>query len=115
MHIADLDLGILGATGIVASGLPIIAGAALACQLQRTDQVCLCFFGDGASNNGSFHEALNIAGVWNLPAVFVCQNNHYAESTPQAVHQKIKDISIRAEGYGFPGVTIDGNDVVAVY
>ena len=115
MHIADLDLGILGATGIVASGLPIIAGAALACQLQRTDKVCLCFFGDGSTNNGSFHEALNIAGVWNLPAVFVCQNNLYAESTPQASHQKIKDISIRAEGYGFPGVTIDGNDVVAVY
>ena len=115
MHIADLDLGILGATGIVGSGLPIITGAALACLLQKTDQVCLCFFGDGASNTGSFHEAINLAAVWNLPAIFVCHNNLYAESTPQASHQKVKDISIRAEGYGIPGVTVDGNDVLAIY
>jgi pyruvate dehydrogenase E1 component alpha subunit len=115
MHIADLDLGILGATGIVGSGLPIITGAALACLLQKTDQVCLCFFGDGASNTGSFHEAINLAAVWHLPAIFVCHNNLYAESTPQASHQKVKDISIRAESYGIPGVTADGNDVLAVY
>ena len=115
MHIADLDLGILGATGIVGSGLPIITGAALACLLQKTDQVCLCFFGDGASNTGSFHEALNLSAVWNLPAIFVCHNNLYAESTPQAKHQKIKDVSIRAEGYGIPGVMVDGNDVLAVH
>jgi pyruvate dehydrogenase E1 component alpha subunit len=115
MHIADLDLGILGAIGIVGAGLPIINGAALACQLRGTDQVSLCFFGDGASNTGSFHEALNLASVWNLPVIFVCQNNLYAESTPQWVHQKIRDISVRGEAYGIPGMSVDGNDVVAVY
>lgn len=115
MHIADLDLGILGATGIVGGGLPIANGAALACQLRRTDQVCVCFFGDGSTNTGSFHEALNLAAVWNLPVIFVCQNNLYAESTPQENHQRIKDISIRAESYGIPGLVVDGNDVVAVY
>ena len=115
MHIADLHLGILGATGIVGGGLPIANGAALACQLKGTDQVCLCFFGDGASNIGSFHEALNLAAVWNLPVIFICQNNLYAESTPQWQHQKIKDISIRGESYGMPGVSVDGNDVLAVY
>lgn len=115
MHIADLDLGILGATGIVGAGLPIINGAALACQLKGTDQVSLCFFGDGASNTGSFHEALNMASIWNLPVIFVCQNNLYAESTPQWVHQKIQDISVRAQGYGIPGVSVDGNNVLTVY
>jgi pyruvate dehydrogenase E1 component alpha subunit len=115
MHIADLDLGILGATGIVGSGLPIANGAALACQLKGTDQVCLCFFGDGATNTGSFHEALNLAAIWKLPVIFVCQNNLYAESTPQASHQMIKDISSRAESYGISGTTVDGNDVLAVY
>jgi len=115
MHIADLDLGILGTTGIVGGGLPIINGAALACQLKGTDQVSLCFFGDGASNTGSFHEALNLASVWNLSVIFVCQNNLYAESTPQRIHQKIQNISIRGESYGIPGVNLDGNDVLAVY
>lgn len=115
MHIADLDLGILGATGIVGAGLPIINGAALACQLKGTDQVSLCFLGDGASNTGSFHEALNMASVWNLPVIFVCQNNLYAESTPQWVHQKIRDISLRGGSYGIPGVSVDGNDVLTVY
>ena len=115
MHIADLDLGILGAVGIVGAGLPIINGAALACQLKGTDQVSLCFFGDGASNTGSFHEALNLASVWNLPVIYVCQNNLYAESTPQWVHQKIRDISMRGGSYGIPGMSVDGNDVLAVY
>jgi pyruvate dehydrogenase E1 component alpha subunit len=115
MHIADLDLGILGAIGIVGAGLPIINGAALACQLKGTDQVSLCFFGDGASNTGSFHEALNLASVWNLPVIYVCQNNLYAESTPQWVHQKIRDISMRGGSYGIPGMSVDGNDVLAVY
>jgi pyruvate dehydrogenase E1 component alpha subunit len=115
MHIADLDLGILGATGIVGGGLPIANGAALACQLKGGDQVCLCFFGDGASNTGSFHEALNLASVWNLPVIFTCQNNLYAESTPQKVHQKVCDVAIRGEGYGIPGTCVDGNDVIAVY
>jgi acetoin:2,6-dichlorophenolindophenol oxidoreductase subunit alpha len=115
MHIADLDLGILGATGIVGAGIPIINGAALACQLKGTDQVSLCFFGDGASNTGSFHEALNLAALWNLPVIFVCQNNLYAESTPQRDHQKIQNISIRGESYGIPGVMVDGNDLLMVY
>jgi len=115
MHIADLDLGILGATGIVGGGLPIANGAALVCQLKGKDQICLCFFGDGASNEGFFHEALNLASVWNLPVVFVCQNNLYAESTPQWQHQKIKDISIRCISYGILGVSLDGNDVIAVF
>lgn len=115
MHIADLDLGILGATGIVGAGLPIANGAALACQLKGTDQVCLCFFGDGATNTGSFHEALNLAAIWKLPVIFVCQNNLYAESTPQTNHQMIKDISSRAESYGISGTTVDGNDVLAIY
>lgn len=115
MHIADLDLGILGATGIVGGGLPIANGAALACQMNKTDQVCLCFFGDGASNEGSFHEALNLASLWNLPVIFACQNNLYAESTPQSQHQKIKDVSVRGTAYDIPGVTVDGNDVIAVH
>ena len=115
MHIADLELGILGATGIVGGGLPIANGAALACQMKGTDQVCLVFFGDGASNQGFFHEALNLGSLWNLPVIYVCQNNFYAESTPQSQHQKIKDISIRGMAYDIPGVSVDGNDVVAVH
>lgn len=99
----------------VGAGLPIINGAALACKLKGTDQVSLCFFGDGASNTGSFHEALNLASVWNLPVIYVCQNNLYAESTPQWVHQKIRDISMRGGSYGIPGMSVDGNDVLAVY
>jgi acetoin:2,6-dichlorophenolindophenol oxidoreductase subunit alpha len=115
MHIADLDMGILGANGIVGGGLPISNGAALAFQMMRTDQVCLCFFGDGASNTGSFHEAVNLASVWKLPVVFVCHNNQYAFTTPQRDHQNICDIAVRATGYGIPGICVDGNDVLAVY
>ncbi len=115
MHIADLDLGILGANGIVGGGLPIANGAALAFQMMGTDQVCLGFFGDGASNTGSFHEAINLASVWKLPIVFVCQNNQYAVTTPQRDHQNICEIAMRATGYGIPGVCVDGNDVLAVY
>ena len=115
MHIADLELGILGATGIVGAGLCIAPGAALAFRLKRSDQICLCFFGDGASNTGTFHEGINLAAIWNLPVVYVCQNNHYAESTSQTYHQKICDIGNRGSAYGIPGVCVDGNDVVAVY
>ena len=115
MHIADLDLGILGANGIVGAGLPIANGAALAFQMRGTDQICVSFFGDGASNTGSFHEALNLASVWKLPVIFVCQNNEYAFSTPQRNHQNICDIAVRGTGYGIPGVCVDGNDVLAVY
>jgi len=114
MHIADLDLGILGAVGVVGSCIPIGNGAALAFQIRKTDQIVVSFFGDGATNTGQFHEGLNLAATWNLPVVFVCQNNAVALSTPQCVHQKIQDISVRAKAYGIPGVTVDGMDVLAV-
>jgi pyruvate dehydrogenase E1 component alpha subunit len=115
MHIADLELGILGANGIVGAGIPIATGTALAFRMRRTDQVAVCFFGDGGSNTGAFHEGLNLASVWNLPVVFVCENNQFAESTPQRVHQKIKDIAVRALAYDIPGETVDGMDVLEVY
>ena len=115
MHIADLELGILGANGIVGAGIPIATGTALAFKMRRTDQVAVCFFGDGGANTGAFHEGLNLASVWNLPVVFVCQNNQYAESTPQRVHQKIKDISVRAMAYDVPSEIVDGMDVLEVY
>jgi len=115
MHIADLDLGILGATGIVGGGLPIINGAALAATMRGTDQVGVCYFGDGASNEGTFHEALNLASIWDLPVLFVCENNMYAESTPVSYHQKVNDLADRAIGYGIAGESVDGNDVLEIY
>ncbi|SFH59170.1 pyruvate dehydrogenase E1 component alpha subunit [Tindallia magadiensis] len=115
MHIADVDLGILGANGIVGGGFTIAAGAGLASKLQKKDDVTVCFFGDGASNQTTFHEGINLASVWDLPVVFVCENNMYGISLSQEKHQKIKDVSDRAVAYGIPGVTVDGNDVVAVY
>ena len=115
MHIADVNIGILGANGIAGGGIPIAVGAALSSKMRKTDQVTVCFFGDDASNNGTFHEGLNFASVHCLPVVFICENNLYGISTSQKQHQAIKDISIRAIGYNIPGVTIDGNDVLAVY
>lgn len=115
MHIADPGIGILGATGIVGAGLAIANGAAFSAQYRGTDQVTVCFFGDGASNTGTFHEGLNLASLWQLPVIFVCENNAYAESTPQRGHQRIKDVAIRAQGYDMPGCIVDGNDVLAVY
>ncbi|EGD51809.1 pyruvate dehydrogenase (acetyl-transferring) E1 component, alpha subunit [Thermoanaerobacter ethanolicus JW 200] len=115
MHIADATKGILGANGIVGGGFPIAAGAALSAKMRGTDQVTVCFFGDGASNQSTFHEALNIASIWKLPVVFVCENNLYGISMRQDKHQAIKDVADRAIGYGIPGVTVDGNDVLAVY
>jgi len=115
MHIADLDLGILGANGIVGGGVPIATGAGLALKMQGTDRVCVCFFGDGASNTGAFYEGVNLAAVWNLPVVFVCENNQYAESTPRATHQKVKYVSDRAAAFNIPGVSMDGMDVFDVY
>lgn len=115
MHIADVNIGILGANGIAGGGLPIAVGAGLSAKRRKTDQVTVCFFGDGASNNGTFHESLNLAAVQQLPVVFVCENNQYAISTLQRKHQTIKEISIRAIAYNIPGVTVDGNDVMAVY
>jgi acetoin:2,6-dichlorophenolindophenol oxidoreductase subunit alpha len=115
MHIADVDLGILGANGIVGAGMPIATGAAFACKYKGTDAVSIAFFGDGASDRATFHESLNMASIWKLPVVFICENNGWAISNSQETHQNITDISDRASGYGIPGVSVDGNDVVAVF
>jgi pyruvate dehydrogenase E1 component alpha subunit len=115
MHVADLDLGILGANGIVGGGIPIAGGAALAAQMQGLDRVAVSFLGDGAINTGPFHEALNLAAVWELPVVFVCENNGYANFIAFRRHTRIDQISERAAAYGMSGVTVDGNDVEAVY
>ncbi len=115
MHIADIDIGVLGANGIAGGGIPIAVGAALSSKMRKTDQVTVCFFGDGSSNNGVFHEGLNFASAHHLPVVFVCENNLYGISVSQKQHQAIQDISIRAVAYNIPGITINGNDVCAVY
>jgi TPP-dependent pyruvate/acetoin dehydrogenase alpha subunit len=115
MHIVSYDLGILGANGIVGGGIPIATGAALASNFHGNDAVAVAFFGDGASNEGTFHESLNLAGLWKLPVIYVCQNNCYAEFTPTSESTAVQDIAIRAPGYGMPGVIVDGNDVLAVY
>lgn len=115
MHIADVDLGILGANGIVGGGPPIATGAAFAMQYLERDNVAVCFFGDGASNQGTFHEGVNMASVWKLPVVFVCENNYYGISLSQAHHQSIVDVADRAASYDIPGVVVDGNDVMAVF
>jgi pyruvate dehydrogenase E1 component alpha subunit len=115
MHIADAKTGNLGANGIVAGGIPIATGAALAQKLKKTDSVVVSFFGDGATNEGAFHEALNLASVWELPVIFVCENNKYGMSFSTAKSMKVEKISDRAAAYAMPGVTVDGNDVDAVY
>jgi len=115
MHIADLGLGILGANGIVGGGIPLATGAALASLLRASDQVALTFFGDGAANQGCFHEAANLAAVWKLPVVYVCENNLYAMTTPSRQVLSVADVASRADGYGFPGVVVDGQNVLAVY
>jgi pyruvate dehydrogenase E1 component alpha subunit len=115
MHLADFSVGSVGETSIVGSGLPVAAGAALGAQVLGQDRVALCFFGDGASNEGAFHEALNLAAVWRLPAVFVCENNGYAVTTPASRSVAVKDIADRAKAYDMPGVAVDGQDPIAVY
>ena len=115
MHLTGLEFGHLGSIGIVGSGIPVAVGAALSAKRRRSDQVAVGFFGDGASDTGSFHEGLNFASLQRLPAIFVCENNFYAVSTHQKRHQAITDIADRACAYGMPGVVLDGNDVVAVY
>jgi len=115
MHIADTDLGILGANGIVGGGIPISVGAGLSAVYRETDQVTICFFGDGASNQGTFHESLNLAALWKLPVIFVCENNLYAFFTPQRDHQSIKDVAVRAQGYDVPSEIVDGMNVIDVY
>jgi pyruvate dehydrogenase E1 component alpha subunit len=115
MHIADFNVGMLGATAVVGAGLPIATGAGLSIRLRGTTQVVACFFGEGASNQGTFHESLNLASAWSLPVVFVCENNLYAMGTHQSRIMNIENIASRAVAYGIPGDVVDGNDVSEVY
>lgn len=115
MHIADPDLGILGANGIVGGGINIAAGAALSAKMRGSGQVVLCFLGDGSTNRGTFHEGVNMAAVWDLPVVYVIENNMYAEKTRIADTCKLPNLADRALAFGIPDVTIDGNDAIAVY
>jgi pyruvate dehydrogenase E1 component alpha subunit len=115
MHINDLSIGMLGANGIVGGGIPHAVGAAFAAVYKGSDAVAIPFFGDGATNIGAFHESANLAAVMHLPVIFVCENNGYAEFTPQDRHMLLKDVADRAASYGMPGEIVDGMDAVAVY
>jgi pyruvate dehydrogenase E1 component alpha subunit len=115
MHVADFSKGMLGACGIVGGGIPIAVGAALSSKLNKTGRVAVTFFGDGASNEGSFHESINFAAVQNLPVIFLVENNGYGEFTPQSKAMLIEDIAVRAQGYGIPGIVVDGTDAVEMY
>jgi TPP-dependent pyruvate/acetoin dehydrogenase alpha subunit len=115
MHIADFDIGMLGANGIVAGGISIITGAGLAAQMEGKGRVAVSFFGDGASCAGPFHESLNIASAWKLPMVYVCENNLWAVNTAASTTLAVQDVAARAAGYGIPGVVVDGNDIFAVH
>lgn len=114
MHIADVSSGNLGANGVVAGGIPIAVGAALTTKMRKDKYVTACFFGEGATNEGSFHESLNLAAIWNLPVVFICENNKYSMSSPIEKMVKIDELSKRADAYGFRGLTIDGNNIEEV-
>ena len=115
MHIADASVGVLGANGVVAGGLTVSAGVGLSIKQRRSGQVCLCFFGDGAANRGPVHEAINLAVIWRLPVIFLCENNGWASSTPHRYACAVPDIAARASGYGLEGVVADGMDALAVY
>jgi len=115
MHLAVFSAGCLGESGIVGGSMPTATGAALSAQLRGTDQVCLCFFGDGAANCGPFHESLNLAAVWKLPVIFLCENNGYALCSSMGQTTSVTDIATRAVSYNMPGVIVDGQDVLAVY
>ena len=115
MHVGDMRVGMLPTVAIVGGGIPIASGLALAAKRLRTDTVAVSFFGDGAANEGAFHEGLNMAAIWNLPVVFVCENNLYGASTPFTAVSRLPDVAARAEAYGMPGDIVDGNDVLAVY
>ena len=115
MHIADFSQGIIGANGIVSGGLPIVTGVGLSIKMRTTDQVAVCFFGDGATAEGGFHEAMNLASVWQIPVIFVCQNNLYGLSQPWEETAYDCDLAQRARSYHMPGECVDGMDVVAVY
>lgn len=115
MHIADVSKGMLGANGIVGAGGPLACGSGLMAKVKGTDQVTICFFGDGASEQGTMHEAMNLAAIWKLPVVFVCENNGFAQSTPQRYHCSAQDIADRAVAYNIPGFSVNGTDFFAVY
>jgi len=115
MHVFDKAKGVLGANGIVAGGIPIVTGGGLSAKLEGKGQVAVAFFGDGASNEGAFHEAVNLASVWKLPVIYACENNQYGEFTANTDASAVKQISQRAAAYNIPGVLVDGNDVEAVY
>ncbi len=115
MHIADINKGMLGANGIVGSNIPVATGVALTSKVKGTGQVSVVFFGDGASSQGTLHESMNLASIWDLPVIFVCENNRYAESTPFEYSVAGGSVSNRAEGYGMPGVTVDGQSVLDVF
>ena len=115
MHIADFNKGMLGANGIVGSNIPVAVGAALSAKLRGTDRVSVVFFGDGAANQGSLHESMNLASIWKLPVVFVCENNRYAESTPVEYAVAGTSVANRAAGYDMPGITVDGQSALDVY
>ncbi len=115
MHMGDMDVGMLPAIAIVAGGIPVATGIALASKMMSLNKVAVSFFGDGASNEGAFHEAVNIGAIWNLPIVYVCENNLYGASTHQSKVMKIKNVAERASSYGIPGKVVDGNNVFSVY
>ena len=115
VHIAWPEVGVLGQSGTLGGAFPIAAGAALSAKYRGTDQVCVCFFGEGTSNRGTFHEAANAAALWKLPVIWLCENNSYAVSVPASESTSVENIADRAVGYGIPGIVIDGQDVVAVY
>lgn len=115
MHIADINKGMLGANGVVGSNIPVATGVALSAKVRGTDQVSVVFFGDGASSQGSLHESMNLAGIWKLPVIYVCENNRYAESTPFEFVVAGQSVANRASGYDMPGVTVDGQSVLDMY
>lgn len=115
MHIADFSVGMLGANGVVGGGFNLAVGAALGIKMQGRKDVSVVFFGDGASNRGTFHEGANLAAAWNLPVIFVCENNKWASTTPHGTQTSVENISDRAVGYGMPSAIVDGNDVFEVY
>jgi acetoin:2,6-dichlorophenolindophenol oxidoreductase subunit alpha len=114
MHIAAVDAGFITATGVVGGTIPLALGAAFAAREYKREQVAVVFFGDGAGQSGAFHESLNIAALWQLPVIFVCENNGYAEFTPLSAHTNVERLASHAKTYGIPGSTVDGNDVLAV-
>ena len=115
MHLADARVGVIGESAIVGGGIPIATGAALSAQVLGNGRVSLCFFGDGAVNQGTFHESLNMAGLWKLPAVYVCENNRYAATTPLALSHSVPEVAARARAYGMPAEAVDGQDLDAVH